>query len=70
MKLEHVDRILPGPSASIQQQPNHPLRKFFRQYEADGTVLSFSQRRLAGASTISRSVLLSTLLPCAQGLCR
>jgi len=47
MTLETVDRVLPGLSLQIAQNPNHPLRKFFAQFEANNPGLSFVKRPLA-----------------------
>src|ERR1039458_8913555 len=41
MTLEHIDRLLPGLSLAIAQDPDHPLRKFFTQFERNNPGLSF-----------------------------
>jgi patatin-related protein len=47
MTLEHIDRRLPGLALAIQQNSDHPLRKFFTQFEIDNPGLSFVRRPLA-----------------------
>jgi len=47
LTLEHIDRRLPGLSLAIAQDPNHPLRKFFSQFEVNNPGLSFVRRPLA-----------------------
>ena len=47
MTLEKVDRRLPGLALAIQQDPDHPLRKFFAQFEINNPGISFVRRPLA-----------------------
>lgn len=47
MKLEHIDRAIPGLALAIWQDPAHPLRKFFRQFERNHPDLPFLKRPLA-----------------------
>lgn len=47
MTLENVNRRLPGLAFAIQQDPLHPLRKFFTQFEINNPGLSFVRRPLA-----------------------
>jgi patatin-related protein len=47
MRLEHIDRRLPGVALAIQQDHDHPLRKFFTQFERNNPGLSFVRRPLA-----------------------
>lgn len=46
MKLEHVDRILPGLSLDVQR-PDHALHKFFAQFERNNPGIAFTRRPLA-----------------------
>jgi patatin-related protein len=47
MTLGHIDRRLPGLSLAIAQDPDHPLRKFFTQFEINNPGLSFVRRPFA-----------------------
>jgi patatin-related protein len=47
MTLQHVDRCIPGLAFAIQQDPKHPLRRFFAQFERNNPGLAFSRRPFA-----------------------